>query len=187
MSQVARSACLSYRSLALLIGCVLAACSDDPGVEARARSDQAGIVLASTGTGGCPTAADVSATVGIEFRDFPAGTQTFGDNFMCAYQAVDASSGLFVSLSGMDSENYAEQTFSEMSESVKLLLGNTSVPEAIDVGDRGYAYGSASKSEAAAVARGRLYHAEITASGGGIDLTGKRAAMVTLVEKLITP
>lgn len=185
MSRIARPA--RYRTLGILIGCVLAACSEQPGAEAGASSEPTRTVVAAAAANGCPSASDVSAIVGLEFRDFPAGTQAVGDDFMCAYQAVDASNSLFVSLSGVGSAEYAEQTFSEMNESAELFLGNGSVAEAIPVGDRGYAYGSMSKTEAAAVAHGRLYRAEITDTEGGIDLTGKRAAMVSLVEKLITP
>ena len=70
-----------------------------------------------------------------------------------------------------------------MRESVKLFNGAGAEPEAIKVGERGYAYGGGAKSEAGAVAGGRLYHAEVVSTASA-DIGDKKAALIEIVKKL---
>jgi hypothetical protein len=78
----------------------------------------------------------------------------------------------------------SDEVFGRMRESVKRLLGANAEPEAIQVGERGYAYGSDSKSEAAAVSGGRAYHAEVVSSASA-NIGDKKVGMIEIVKKLM--
>ena len=58
------------------------------------------------------------------------------------------------------------------------------MPEAISVGERGFAYGVGSKSEAAAVSGGRLYQAEVMSSASA-NLGDKKAGLTEIVRRLM--
>ena len=130
----------------------------------------------------CLSAADVSAAVGLEVQDFPMGTRSAGDSHVCAYQGSDAALGISVTTIVGPAAG-SEQVYSDMREEAALFLGPGVEPERIEVGDGGYAYGSASKSVAAAVAGGRLYYAEVVSTASA-DIGDKQAGMVALVERL---
>ena len=149
-------------------------------------SDSAAPSVAGGGTSAnCLPASEVSTALGVAVVDFPSGTQAAGGNVMCAYRATDATSGVTVSISTMATADGADEVFSQMNESARLMLGAGAAPETIAVGERGLAYASASKAEAAAVAAGRLHRAEISASGTGADLSGTRDGLVTLLRRRI--
>jgi hypothetical protein len=163
----------------------LAACGGDAGAgdDRPATGDEA---RAATGGAApaCLPAADVSRTVGFEVQELRPGSQARADYMICAYQATNAALGASVT-TVLGPASASEELFAEMRESAESFLGAGKEPEAIQVGERGYAYGSKSKSEAAAVSGGRLYHAE--AGGvGSASIGDKKAAMVEVLRQLIS-
>lgn len=78
---------------------------------------------------------------------------------ICQFELVD-DPGLFVELSAKPAES-AERVFEQLRSSAKAMLGQSADADRIPAGEGGWAFGSNSKSEAAAVARGKLYHAEM--------------------------
>jgi hypothetical protein len=100
---------------------------------------------------------------------------------MCAYQATE-SPGTFVSVSVQPADP-SEDPIAEVKSAAKTFLGSQMEAERIDVGDGGYAYGSASKSEAAARKGDRVFRAEITSTGGAGE--GSKAAVVGLLQRVV--
>lgn len=133
----------------------------------------------------CLPAADVSTALGLEVLVLQAGTGTYGPDEVCAYQGTDDELGVSVTTIVGPAEQ-ADEVFGAMRESAALFLGAGAEPEAIDVGERGYAYGGGSKSEAAAVSGGRLYHAEVVSSASA-DIGDKKAALIEIVRSLMAP
>ena len=131
----------------------------------------------------CLAAADVSRAVGLDVRDFPAGTSTSGDTIVCSYQLADEALGAFVTTVAGPSQE-GEAVFDEMEETVALTLGAGVVPEEIAVGERGLAYGSLSRSEAAAISGGRLYHAGIVSSASA-DLGDRKDGMIEVLRMMM--
>ena len=160
------SRCVLLMSLAPTVGCGSDARSQNPG--------------ASAGTPFCPDAAHVTQAVGFAVRDLPAGTRSHGEAQMCAYQSTDASQGAFVSISVQPADPQNDRV-AELRSSAKLLAGADAEP--IQVGEGGYAYGSGSKSEAAARQGGRVFHVEAMSTGESIG--NKRDAVVALLEGLV--
>ena len=146
--------------------------------------DTSGTSVASSGSTppACLPAADVSSAAGLAVREFPQGSRTHGDTVVCAYQATDNELGVSVT-TVVGPAAQSEDVFNEMRESVQLFLGANAEPEVIQVGERGYAYGSMSKSEAAAVSGGRLYHAEVLSSASA-DIGDRKDGMIEIVQKL---
>jgi hypothetical protein len=123
----------------------------------------------------CPTAAEVSETAGIPVKVFPQGTRAYGQAEMCAYQgASSANTMISISVQPYDAN---EDPIADLRGSAKRLSGAEA--ERIDIGDGGYAYGSKSKSEAAARKGSRVYHAEIM---GAPD---KKAAAIALLKRVV--
>ena len=105
----------------------------------------------------CPTAAEVTESVGFPVKVFPQGTRAYGQAEMCAYQgASSANTMISISVQPYDAN---EDPNVDLRASAKRLSGAEA--ERIAIGDGGYAYGSKSKSEAAARKGSRVYHAEI--------------------------
>lgn len=141
-------------------------------------------VLSGSPLPACLAAADVSAAVELEVQAFPSGIQAAEDYVICAYQGANNALGAFVTTTVGPAEG-SDEKFSEMMEEVRLFLGTRAELEAIQVGERGYAYASSSKSVAAAVSGGRLYYAEIVSTASA-DIGDKKAAMVMLIERLMS-
>jgi hypothetical protein len=175
---------LTISALALTLAAA-ALCACGSGTGTGSRPETGGKSSASSGitTQACLPAADVSSAIGLEVRELRAGTQTYGPNAVCAYQGTDDKLGASVTTTVGPAER-ADEVFGEMRKSVKLFLGTGAEPEAIKVGERGYAYGGASKSEAAAVSGGRLYHVEVVSSASA-NIGDKKAAMIEIVRKLM--
>lgn len=165
--------------LALLTG---AGGACNPGGDAGARAEAAA-PTSTPRTGDCPDAATVSETVGIAVRAFPAGTMTQGPSVICAYEATDRSTGTFVSLV-IEPASEADKAFDEVRSAARAFLGQGAEADAIDVGERGLAYGASSKSEAVAVAGGRLYRVDVTSTGQA-ELGDRKAGLVLLLKRVI--
>ena len=166
-----------------LAAAALCACGSGSGTGSRTETGDRSVASNRGATPVCLSAADVSGALGLEVREFRAGSQTSGSNVVCAYQGAANNLGVSVTTI-VGPADRADEVFGKMRESVKLFNGAGAEPEAIKVGDRGYAYGGGSKSEAAAVSGGRLYHAEVMSSASA-DIGDKKGAMTEIVRKLI--
>jgi hypothetical protein len=106
-----------------------------------------------------------------------------GGTMICAYEATDRALGAFVSLViGPASES--AKAFEEVRTAAKTFLGQAAQADAIDVGERGLAYGAASKSEAVAVKGGRLYRADVTSTAQA-KLGDRKAGLVRLLKRVV--
>ena len=172
----------STLALALAAG-ALSACG--VGTNTTMTSETSNRPVASSGSNqqACLSAADVSRAIDLEVRELRAGNQTDGANVICAYVGTDDKLGASVTTI-VGPADQADEIFGKMRESVKLFEGTSAELETIKVGERGYAYGGGSKSEAAAVSGGRLYRVEVVSSASA-DIGNKKDAMVRIVSKLI--
>ena len=76
----------------------------------------------------------------------------------------------------------AAETFASLQSTAKIRMGQPA--ERIDLGEEGWAYGSGSGAEAAAMSAGKVYHARIRIPLG-TTATSRKDAMVGLVGRLI--
>ena len=166
-----------------LAAAALCACGSVTSTGNRTETRDRSVASNSGPTQVCLSAADVSGALGLEVREFRAGSQTSGPNAICAYQGADNKLGVSVTTI-VGPADRADEVFGKMRESVKLFNGAGAEPEAIKVGERGFAYGGGSKSEAAAISGGRLYHAEVMSSASA-DIGDKKAGLTEIVRKLI--
>ena len=171
-------------TLAVVIAAAaLCACGSGTSTGSRPETGDKSVATSSSTPQVCLSAADISSAIGLEVRELRAGNQTSGPNVVCAYQGTDNKLGASVTTI-VGSAEQADEVFGEMRKSVKLFLGTGAEPEAIKVGERGYAYGGGTKSEAAAVSGGRLYRAEVMSSASA-NIGDKKAAMIEIVRKLM--
>jgi hypothetical protein len=168
--------------LALAISApMLGVCGQDAiGAETQVKRENAR-APESRASNNCLAAADVSSAVGLEVREFSAGSKTYGDAVVCAYELADEKLGAFVT-TVVASAKESEELFNDMKETVERSSGAKLQP--IELGDRGYAYASTSKGEAAAVAGARLYHAEITSSASA-NLGDRKPGMIEILKKMM--
>lgn len=131
----------------------------------------------------CLEAAEVTEAVGFEVQVLREGTLSSRDMVICAYQATDTELGAFISIVVAPASE-SEQMLTEVRSAAKTFLGEEAEAEAIDVGERGYAYGSANKSEAAAVAGDRVYLVDVT-SFALASIGSKKDAIVEILKKVI--
>jgi hypothetical protein len=128
------------------------------------RSTTAGLILAlapvlmATGGAGlvpCPTPAQIEAAVGypVTSRSVPVDG--------CMYELTGRYKGVFVTVMYQPATR-ANDVFAEIRERVKGFKGVTAKPDSLQLGEGGWGYGSRSKTEAAAVSKGRLYHVEMS-------------------------
>ncbi len=102
---------------------------------------------------------------------------------MCAYQATDLP-GVYVSISVQPADaDPDEDPIVQLRSAAKTLLGSQAEAERIEVGDGGFAYGSASRSEAAARRGNRVFHADIGSTGAGLG--DKKAAAIALLQYVV--
>lgn len=162
---------------------MLGACASETGAGDKLESSGKAIAASGSTQSPCLAAADVSSAIGLPVRDLPQGTRTYGNTVVCAYQGTNDQLGVFVTtIAGPAGQS--DEIFRKMRESARLFLGANAEPEAIQVGERGYAYGSNSKSEAAAVLGGRGYHAEVVSSASA-NIGDKKVGMIEMVKKLM--
>lgn len=179
---------IMYRLISPTFALALAAtalCACGSGTSTGSRTETGDRAVAPSGGSpqACLSAADVSGALGLEVREFRAGNQTSGPNAVCAYQGADNKLGISVTTI-VGPADRADEVFGKMRESVKLFNGAGAEPEPTKVGERGYAYGGGSKSEAAAVSGGRLYHAEVVSTASA-DIGDKKAGVIEIVRKLM--
>ncbi|MGE5091147.1 MAG: hypothetical protein ACM3OH_03170 [Bacillota bacterium] len=164
--------------LILALCCIgAAACGDRSAGKAQAGTARAG--TAAT----CPDASFISTTIGFTVRSMRDASRSAPGTLLCAYQATDSRLGAFVSIA-VAPLAAGEDAMSEIRAAARTILGAQADAQPIDVGERGYAYGSASKSEAAAIRMSQVYHVDVTAAG--IPRLGdKKDAVIAILRKVV--
>jgi hypothetical protein len=174
---------ISFTLALALVAAALSACGGGTSTGNRPETRDKSVASSSSTAQACLSATDVSRAIDLEVRELRAGTKTDGPNVVCAYQGTDDKLGVSVTTVVGQAER-ADEVFGKMKQSARLFLGAGAEPEAIKLGERGFAYGGGSKSEAAAVSDGRLYHAEVVSSASA-DIGDKKAALIEIVRKLM--
>ena len=174
-------------SLAVLVSAALAACSDRPAGDQSTGDQSTGSPSAAAKPGkqdtGCPlSVSDVSESVGTPVR-LSLNLASPGGNYSACQFEIEERPGVFVELTVRPAAA-ADSLFESIKTSAKGMLGQSAEADRIDVGEGGWAYGSGSRSEAAAVARGRLYHANMEYFGE-TTVGDRKDAMVRLLEKMV--
>jgi len=123
----------------------------------------------------------VSTAVGVPVTlKSEAGSQ---DSFLCGYEMTGRYRGTFIELTG-NPASLAEDVFSKVKQSAKVMNGDDAKAEPIEVGSGGWAYGGAGGSEAAAADGGHVYH--VTLHSGPLSSVGdQKDAMVRVVKLMI--
>jgi hypothetical protein len=129
----------------------------------------------------CPSFQDVSTAAGVPVTLKTAGGSQ--DSFLCGYEMSGRYRGTFIELTG-NPASLAEDVFSKVKQSVKVMNGDHAEAERIDVGVGGWAYGGDGGSEAAAADGGHVYH--VTLHSGPLSSVGdQKDAMVRVVKLMI--
>jgi hypothetical protein len=126
----------------------------------------------------CPSFQDVSTAVGV-----PVTLKTEGgsqDSFLCGYEMTGRYRGTFIELTG-NPASLAEDVFSKVKQSAKVMNGEDAKAEPIDVGSGGWAYGG-DGGEAAAAGGGHVYH--VTLHSGPLSSIGDQKDALVRVLKL---
>src|SRR6476620_8867460 len=157
MTSKSRSARLALIALAT---CGLGACGDRASGETAA----AGARPAGKATSFCPSVADLSAAAGFEV----SFTQSIGNSpdswVACQYEMTGRYRGTFVELTG-EPASKADSVFSDIKRATKGMNGVDAEADRLDLGSGGWAFGSNSMSEAAAVVGNHVYHAKMDYMG----------------------
>jgi len=122
----------------------------------------------------CPDAAYISTAIGFPVRAMPAPAAASPGTLLCGYRATDTRLGAFVSIA-MAPVAPGEDPMGEIQ-----AAGMGAEP--IDVGERAYAWGSPSKSEAAALRASRVYHVDVTAT---TPIGDRKAAVIAILRKVV--
>jgi hypothetical protein len=128
----------------------------------------------------CPSFEDVSTAAG-----FPVTLKTSGgsqDSFLCGYELTGRYRGAFIELTG-NPASLAEDVFSKVKQSAKVMNGDRAEAERIDVGGGGWAYGGDGASEAAAADGGHVYH--VTLHSGPLSSIGNQKDPMVRILKLM--
>ena len=131
-------------------------------------------------TNGCPAVEQVGQAAG-----FPVTfTQSLGappDRWsQCHYEMTGRYRGNFLEL-GRQPASRADAIFAEIQQAVKVMKGADAKPDRIDLGSGGWAFGSNSRSEAAAVVGAQVWRANLSYMLAG-DIGDQKEAMVRVLE-----
>ena len=138
----------------------LSACGDRASGEAQAGRSAA----ARPGTSAksaCPTVEQVNAAAGFEVTFTSSMGRTPDTGMFCQYEMTGRHRGTFLELMGNPASK-ADSVFADMKQAVKGMNGVNAELDKIDLGSQGWAYGSGSLSEAAAVLGSHVWHAKLT-------------------------
>ena len=164
----------------LVVGAAAAlagACSDRSGGD---RVGRGGAQRASAGPARCPDSQFISSAIGFAVRSMPRAASQPGDRaLICAYQATERQVGAFVSIATAPLTP-GEDALAEVRSAAAAISGADGT-DSVGVGERGYAYGSASKSAAAAVRSSWVYHVDVTAR---TPIGDRRAAVIAILRKV---
>lgn len=177
----------SVRLYAGVVGVVatILACSakDNSTGDAQAKSPVPNNSSTASSNGGtqCPTIAEVSTIMGFDVRQVAGGR--YGDEFDCGYADAKVKGGTTV-VAKIAPLNQADEVLGQMDSNAKTMGGPSAAAVKIPVGERGMAYGTVYKSEAATTASGHFYLVEITVlSGEGHG--DKKDAAVALLKRMM--
>jgi hypothetical protein len=169
------------RSLALMffatvaIG-ILGACGNDASGQAKTVASKS-----SRSPSFCPSFEDVSKAAGIPVTLKVAGGSQ--DSFLCSYELTGRYRGTSIELTG-EPASLAEDVFSKVKQSVKVMNGDAAEAERIDVGRGGWAYGGDAGSEAAAADAGHVYHVSLH-SGPLSSIGDQKDALVRVLKLMV--
>jgi len=128
----------------------------------------------------CPSAEAVGKAMGTPVTF----TQALGGKWMiCQYELTGRYRGVFIELSTQPASR-ADAAFAELRRAVKGMKGQAATPDSVKLGEGGWAYGSGSRSQAAVVAKGRLYQANMHYMGFE-SIGDQKDAMVRVLELAI--
>jgi hypothetical protein len=131
----------------------------------------------------CPTVEQLGAAAGFTVTF----TQQIGrdaDTWLgCQYQLTGRYRGTFIMVTGEPASG-ADSIYGEMKQRVKSLNGQDAEAERLDLGSGGWAFGSDSKGEAAAVVGSHVYHAEFGYVGLG-SLGDQKDAMIRVLKLFV--
>jgi hypothetical protein len=140
-------------------------------------------LVARVAASACIDGADISDAIGVELdQALLQGTEA-DVHRVCTYASADESLAALVTVTVGSSES-SDHVFQAMREGAEGVLGAGRAPEAIAIGERGYAYGSTLRSEAVTVVGDRVFHARIT-SGADADIGDRKAGMIEILKLLM--
>ncbi len=132
----------------------------------------------------CLKEVDISNAIGFQVRVIRETTRSVGQHVSCNYQVSDDQAtklGAFVAINVAPASK-GDEFLERVRSGAKMIAGKQA--EAIDVGERGYAYGGDSMSEAAAIAGGRVYHVGVSSLERSIG--DKKDAVILILKKVIS-
>ena len=156
----------------LLVSAVLGACGG--GASGQATSAAA---KSRRPASFCPSVKDVSTAAG-----FPVTLKVAGgsqDSFDCVYELTGRYRGTTIELTG-NPASLAEDVFTKVKQSAKVMNGQGAEAERIDLGSGGWAYGGGG-GEAAAAGGGHVYHVALH-SGPLSSIGDQKDAMVRILK-----
>ena len=101
---------------------------------------------------------------------------------LCGYQ-LQVDPTVSIELSVQPAQR-ADAVFEAIQSGAKITMGQSAQADPIEVGERGWAFGSGSRSEAAARAGGKVYHARMQ-NPLNTSIPDRRDAMVRLVARMM--
>jgi len=145
----------------------------------ESRSAKSGAGAGRASANGCPSVEQVGEAAGFPLTF----TQSIGSSWsVCMYEMTGRYRGNFLELSRQPA-SLAGATFAEMRQTVKVMKGADAKPERIDLGSEGWAFGSNSKSEAAAVVGTQVWRASLAYLLAG-DIGDQKEAMVRVLSRV---
>lgn len=161
----------------LLVSAVLGACGGGASGQTTSAAATSAAAKSSRPASFCPSATDVSTAAG-----FPVTLETQGgsqDSFDCVYELTGRYRGTTIELTG-EPASLAEDVFTKVKQSAKVLNGQNAEAERIAVGSGGWAYGG-DGGDAAAAGGGHVYHVMLH-SGPLSSIGDQKDAMVRILK-----
>jgi hypothetical protein len=155
MSRRSRSLPLILLSASAVWG--LAACGERASGEAQGGASVAATPGRAARTA-CPSAEQVGEAAGFQVRLVQTLVSTADLWMACQYEMTGRYRGNFLELTGNPASK-ADSVFAELRRATKGMKGADAEPDKIDVGTQGWAFGSNSMSQAAAVVGPHVWHA----------------------------
>jgi hypothetical protein len=129
----------------------------------------------------CPDEQFISSAVGFPVRSMRHSAAGRDDGVLiCGYQAIDPAADAFVSIAAAPLSP-GEDALAEVRSAAEATSGAEGI-DIPDVGERGFAYGSPSKSAAAAIRASRVYHVDLTAR---TPIGSRRDAVIAILRRVV--
>ncbi|HET9040387.1 MAG TPA: hypothetical protein VFN40_09465 [Gemmatimonadales bacterium] len=157
----------------------LGACGDRASGETRAGASAASRPAGATRSP-CPSVEQVGEAAGFQVT-FTQAIGSSPDTWIgCQYEMTGRYRGNFLELTG-DPASKADSVFADMKRAVKGMKGTDAELDKIDVGAQGWAFGSNSMSQAAAVVGSHVWHASLEYMLSG-SIGDQKDAMVRVLQ-----